>query len=141
MKVYERAVRFEDVDVVGIVFFANFLHYAHEAMEHFFGDAEGGYHGLILRRRVGFPTVRVDAEYLAPLRYGDVVRIETSSARIGTRSAVLRYRFVRAGDGRLAADVRHTVVCTDLDALASCEMPADVRSVLEAHLEAPGSAP
>jgi 4-hydroxybenzoyl-CoA thioesterase len=47
---------------------------------------------------------------------------------------------IRAHDGVLSADVRHTVVTTDLTALASCPMPEDVRALLTAHLD-PDPAP
>jgi 4-hydroxybenzoyl-CoA thioesterase len=133
--VYERAVKFEEVDAANIVFFARFVTYAHEAMEHFFEPLEGGYAGLIMVRRVGLPAVHVEMSFSAPLRYGDRLRIETSVAKLGNRSAVLRYRMVRAADAALAAEVKHTVVTTDLRVLASCDMPADVRALLNEHLE------
>lgn len=133
MIVYERPVRFEEVDAANIVFFARFLAYAHEAMEHFFDGIEGRYVGLITQRRIGLPAVRVEMDFRAPLRYGDVVRIETSCEKIGNKSAVLLYRMFRAADGTLAAEVRHTVVTTDLVTLKSCPMPDDLRKQLEAH--------
>jgi 4-hydroxybenzoyl-CoA thioesterase len=137
----DRAVKFEEVDAANIVFFARFVTYAHEAMEHFFGGLDGGYAGLILARRVGFPAVHVDIDFKAPARYGDVLRIETRVARLGNRSAVLWYRMHHVeGDalGRLACDLRHTVVTTDLRTLTSCDMPADVRALLSQHLEPVG---
>jgi 4-hydroxybenzoyl-CoA thioesterase len=135
---FDRAVKFEEVDAANIVFFARFVTYAHEAMEDFFGGLEGGYAGLILARRVGFPAVHVDIDFKAPARYGDVLRIETRVARLGNRSAVLWYRMhhVEGGSlGRLACDLKHTVVTTDLRTLTSCDMPADVRALLAQHLE------
>lgn len=135
MKVYERAVRFEEVDVAKILFFARYLNYAHEALERFFDGVEGGYAGLTMRRGVGFPAVRTAVEHEAPLRYGDVARIEISTAKLGNRSATLRYRFVRAHDGVVAANVTHVVVTCDLERMTSCDMPADVRRVFEEHLE------
>lgn len=132
-----REVRFEDVDPAQIVFFARFLSYAHEAMERFFGELEGGYPKLTGERKIGMPAVHIETRFQAPLRYGDTARIETTIAKLGRRSAVLHYRMFRERDGALAADVQHTVVCSDLTALASCDMPADVRALFEAHLEAP----
>jgi 4-hydroxybenzoyl-CoA thioesterase len=135
---FDRAVKFEEVDAANIVFFARFVTYAHEAMEHFFGGLEGGYAGLILARRVGFPAVHVDIDFTAPARYGDVLRIETRVAKLGNRSAVLWYRMHHVGGGalgRLACDLRHTVVTTDLRTLTSCDMPADVRALLSEHLD------
>lgn len=132
MIVHHRSVRFEEVDAARIVFFGHYFSYAHEAMERFFDGLDGGYVGLITTREIGLPAVKVDATYHAPLRYGDAVDIETSCARIGNRSAVMSYRFVRTG-GIIAAQVQHTVVTTDLRTLRPCDMPADLRAVLALH--------
>jgi 4-hydroxybenzoyl-CoA thioesterase len=139
---FERRVKFEEVDAANIVFFARFVTYAHEAMEHFFDHLEGGYAGLILGRRIGFPAVHVEIDFKAPARYGDTLRIETEVARIGNRSAVLWYRMLHAssgsgsgsGSGALACDLKHTIVSTDLVKLSSLDMPADVRALLTEHL-------
>jgi 4-hydroxybenzoyl-CoA thioesterase len=157
MIVFERPVKFEEVDAANIVFFARFVTYAHEAMEHFFGGhvsshppdphtpgpagLEGGYAGLILERRVGLPAVHVEIAFTAPARYGDVLRIETRVARVGNRSAVLWYQMHHVGSGRLACEMKHTVVTTDLRTLASCDMPGDVRALLLKHLEPPETEP
>lgn len=135
MVIHERPIRFEEVDAAGLVFFAHYAAYAHEAMERLFAPLEGGYPALILTRRIGLPAVRLEAEYAAPVRYGDALRIEVTVARLGNRSATLRYRMIR-GDRTLCAELRHTVVTTDLDRVASCPMPEDVRAALTAHLEA-----
>lgn len=135
MMSFERTVLFEEVDSARIVFFARFFGWAHEAMERFFGALEGGYPRLITERKVGMPAVHVESTFHVPLRYGDTVRIETSVARLGRRSAVLRYRMFRNQDGALSAEVRHTVVCSDLTAITSTDMPPDVRALLEAHAE------
>jgi 4-hydroxybenzoyl-CoA thioesterase len=130
----ERAVRFEEVDAAGIVFFAHFLGYAHEAMEHFFGSLDGGYSRLIVDRKVGLPAVKVAMSFASPVRYGERLRIETTTTHLGTRSATLRYRMIRVSDGELSAEVEHTVVTTDLTCLRSCAMPDDVRAIFAAHL-------
>jgi 4-hydroxybenzoyl-CoA thioesterase len=46
---------------------------------------------------------------------------------------------INAASGALAAELRHTVVTSDLRTITSCEMPADVRELLVQHLE-PGGA-
>lgn len=134
MIAYIRPIRFEEVDAARIVFFARFLNYAHEAMEHFFASLEGGYSHLITVRETGLPAVAVKMEFQAPVRYGDTLRIETETARLGNRSATLRYRMFRQHDGELAATVEHTVVLTDLLTVKSKAMPEDVRAVFTAHL-------
>jgi YbgC/YbaW family acyl-CoA thioester hydrolase len=131
MVVIRRQVRFDEVDAAGLVFFARYAAFAHEAMEAFFDGLEGGYVALITRRRVGLPAVKLESQFHAPLRYGDAFRVEIRVARVGGRSAVFHYRVVREVDEVLAAEMHHTVVTTDLDALRSIEMPADVRAALE----------
>ncbi len=135
MVVFDRPIRFDEVDPAQIVFFAHFARYAHEAMENFFAALEGGYPRLILERRVGLPAVHVEMSFSAPVRYGDGLRIETTTARIGARSATLRYRMFRKSDGALSAEMKHTIVTTDLRELRSCDMPDDVRATLSAHVE------
>lgn len=134
---YERAVRFHEVDPAGLLFYPHFLTYAHEAMERLFDELEDGYAGLVTGRRIGLPAVAVHSEFTGPLRYGDSVLVETSLAHLGNRSMTLRYVFVRKRDSARAAEIRHTVVATDLVAMRSCPMPDDVRRVAETHLEAP----
>ena len=132
---YRRPVRLQDVDTAGIVFFPNFFSYAHEAMEQLFASIDQGYAGLITARRIGLPAVHVEADFRAPLRYGDELVIETTVTRLGQRSLELRYVFSRASDGVTSAEIRHTVVCTDLERMQSCAMPDDVRRVASSHLE------
>ncbi len=134
MVTVERPVRFEEVDAAGILFSAHFLAYAHEAMELLFGAVPGGYPALIMERRIGFPGVKTECSYTAPLRYGQVAIIEGSVLRLGNRSVELSFVISRQSDEAPVATVRHTVVVTDLQTLTSCDMPADVRAALDAHL-------
>lgn len=133
----QRAVRFEEVDAARIVFFARYLGYGHEAMEAFFGALEGGYHGLVDGRGIGFPAVHVDATYEAPLRFGDTITIRVDVTKLGTTSCTFRYVFVRQ-DGVRAATLLHTCVCCELAGEPKKSLfPPDVRARLEAHLVAP----
>ena len=75
MIVYDRPVHFEDVDAAGIVFFARFFGYCHEAMEALFSSLPGGYVDLVINRKVDFPPVPFQAAFKSPLRSGAVPRI------------------------------------------------------------------
>lgn len=131
--VYERPIRFEDVDAARIVFFARFFNYGHEAMESLFEGLEGGYVRLTMDRHIGMPAVHVEADFKAPFRFGDVARIEVTVPRIGTKSCAFRYAFFRKRDGVHAATVRHTCAVTDLQAMKAIVIPDDVRALLERH--------
>jgi len=132
--VYERPVRFDEVDPAGIVFFARYANFAHEAVEAFFKDLEGGYPGLIQKRGIGLPIVHLEADFRSPLRYGDRLRIETRCEKVGTTSATLVHQMHNADTYGLAATVRHVVVAVMLDSFRPCPIPDDVRNQLAAHL-------
>lgn len=131
MIVYERPIRFEDVDAAGIVFFAKFFHYAHEALEALF---DGAYADIVVNRRIGFPVVHVASDFHSPVRYGDTVRIETGVSKIGTTSVTFRHTFSNKKTGALVATVDHVAVTSRLDTLTKLPLPEDVRAILEKHL-------
>lgn len=130
MSAYDRAVSFEDVDAAGIVFFARYFSYCHEAMERFFGGVPGGYLGLITKRRIGFPTVHLETDFAAPLRYGDVARISLFVMKVGTTSCAFRYEIVRAADDLMVATITQVVVSSNLDTMTKVPLPPDCRALL-----------
>ncbi len=126
-----RPVHFQDVDAAGIVFFACFFTYAHDAMVSLFDTVPGGYAGFINDKKLGFPAVHAEADFKAPLRFGDVATIRVTAAHIGQKSATLRFEILR--DGATCAVVTNTVVMTDLVAMKGVALTSDVRALLEAH--------
>jgi 4-hydroxybenzoyl-CoA thioesterase len=137
--VHIHRVRFDEVDAAGIVYFARFFTWGHDAMEAMLGGVEGGYVNLVVHRRIGFPAVHVEADYAAPLRFGEEVHIAATVERIGKSSIAIRFDLTRASDGDHVATLRHVVALTDLDAMRARSIPDDVRAALEPWLAGPGA--
>ena len=131
-------MRFEDIDAAGIVFFARFLNYAHDATERLFDELPGGYAALIMQRGIGFPAVHATTDFTAPIKYGDTARITAAVTKLGTTSAHLQFAFMRLSDGAAMATASHVHVCTSLATMTKLPFPPDVRAALEKHLT-PGS--
>jgi 4-hydroxybenzoyl-CoA thioesterase len=130
--VHVHRVRFDEVDAAGIVYFARFFTWCHDAMEAMLAGPDGrGYVKLITERRLGFPAVHVEADYAAPLRFGEEVHLAGTVERLGTSSITLRFDLTRASDGDHVATLKHIVVLTDLDAMRARPIPDDVRATLE----------
>ena len=110
---YATPVRFADVDHAGIVYYPRFFHLFHVAFEELWRARIGprAYSELIDRDRVGFPAVRAECEFKAPLSFGDTAEIEVSVARIGARSITFRYRVYRAAD--LEPPARERTLCAE----------------------------
>jgi 4-hydroxybenzoyl-CoA thioesterase len=134
MRVYERQVRFEEVDAAQIVFFPRFFGYCHEAMEALFDEIEGGYVHLVRDRKIGVPAVHVACDFKHPLRYGDVARIEASVATLGNTSVTFRYAITNRANAVPVASIDHVCVVSDLTALKGIPIPLDVRTALARYL-------
>jgi acyl-CoA thioesterase FadM len=78
--------------------------------------------------------VHTEADFKAPLRYGDTARIEAGIAKLGETSCNMRYRVVRARDAVLAATIEHVTVASDLVQMTKLRLPDDVRAALAPHL-------
>ena len=131
--VYERKVRFEDVDAATIVFFPRVLAYCHEAMAELVDRHAGGYSSWVVERRIGLPTVHLEVDFTSPLRFGDVARVAVDVERLGTSSCTFAMTVSRAADGAPVAKVKLVTVATDLSAMRSLPFPAPLRRALEAY--------
>ena len=122
-------VRFADVDHAGIVYYPRFFHLFHLAFEELWRARIGprAYSELIDRDRVGFPAVRAECDFKAPLRFGDSAAIEVSVARLGGKSITFRYRVYRADPRELAAE--GLVVCAVVDLAKFVAVPVPERVV------------
>lgn len=132
----EIKVRFADVDHAGIVYYPRFFHYFHVAMEELYEREFGKTYPEVLDGdRVGFPAVHSEADYRAPVRYGDTLRIRVTCAKLGRRSVTLRYRASRAADGTECAEGRVTTACVDMRTFTPMEVPGAYREFLSRFLE------
>src|SRR5690606_14713379 len=110
----ELKVRFNEVDAAGIVYYPRFFDYFHLAFEDFFGEATGvPYPVWIRERRIGWPTVHIETDFRAPLRFGDEFEVALTFPKIGKSSFVARYEVTR--DDTLCCESEITVVTTHID--------------------------
>lgn len=122
-------VRFAHVDAAGIVFYPRYFEMVNAALEDFFADVVGvNFHALHIGRGLGVPTVKLDSEFHAPSRLGDMLDIEVTVERVGASSAALRFAIDCDGAARLV--VRSVIVCMDLNAAKSTPWPAEIRERL-----------
>ncbi len=125
-------IRFDDVDGAGIVYYPQFFHLCHKAFEDFFDDAASvSYPQLINERRRGFPTVAIQSDFSAPLRYGDLALVKLEIEKIGRSSATLHYEIRRKHDSKLCFSAMITKVFMDLDKHSVLPIPDEIRSLWE----------
>lgn len=96
-----RPVRFQDVDAAGTIFFPKVFEYFSDAYLELLLAAGLDVPGDLARRTAAAPLVHSEADYLAPLRFGDQVDVEVVLAHVGGSSTAFAHR-IRKLDGTVA---------------------------------------
>jgi 1,4-dihydroxy-2-naphthoyl-CoA hydrolase len=128
-----RTVRFQDVDAASIVFFPRVLEYMHDVYVAFL--AARGIHlaRSIEANQYRIPLVHAEADYRAPMRFGDPITVDIVALKIGRSSFQIGYR-IRHEDGRVAAVGQMAHVCVGLPAFAAIPIPDALRAALESKM-------
>jgi 4-hydroxybenzoyl-CoA thioesterase len=128
-------IRFDDVDGAGIVYYPQFFHLCHKSFEDFFDDAASiSYPELINGQRIGFPTVAIESQFTAPMRYGDIAVIKLEVRKIGTSSVEFGYEIRRKADAALCFTAVITCVHMAIETNTAVPIPDDMRHLLETLL-------
>ena len=120
-------VYYEDTDLAGIVYYANYLKFIERARTEWVSGLGIDQMALRADQGVVFAVRRVEADYLRPARFGDDLVVETVLQAIGGARLVLEQVITRRAERVFTALV--TLVCLTEDGHAA-RVPADVRARL-----------
>ena len=118
-------VRFGDLDAAGIAYYPNFVNFLHEAFEDFFRGHVGRPYPEVYAEGIGFPTVKVEMEFVSPVRYGDHVDVGLMVERIGRSSVQIRYE--GSVQGRPVFHARNIAVVVDMKTFRPVPLPEWLR--------------
>ena len=98
-------VYYEDTDMAGVVYYANYLKFIERARSDALREAGVDQRAM---REAGFVFVvtRLEADYVAPARYEDVIAVTTETAEVKGASAALRQTVRRGGEVLFRSVVR-----------------------------------
>lgn len=118
-------VYYEDTDMAGIVYYANYLRYIERARSDWVREI--GIDQLEMKSDgVVFAVRRVEADYLMPAVFDDLLEVRTWPTSISPARMVMRQDVMR-GDQLLFQAVV-TIVCIN-SAGKPCRLPAKLRSI------------
>ncbi len=120
-------VYYEDTDLAGIVYYANYLRFIERARTEWVRDL--GIDQTALRDATGivFAVRRIEADYLRPARFDDVLQVRTSLIAL-TAARILLAQTVWRGDV-LVFEARVTLVCLTPRGTPA-RLPASIRARL-----------
>ncbi|MDO5604057.1 MAG: thioesterase family protein [Paracoccus sp. (in: a-proteobacteria)] len=100
---YRREIRieFNHCDPAGIVFFPRYYEMANSVIENFFRDAVGYPFERMMAEGAGSPTARIETDFRAPSRLGEMIGWTLRLRRLGGSSATFEMRAEGGGVTRL----------------------------------------
>ena len=124
--VFPIRVYYEDTDMGGIVYHANYLKYIERARSDWVRGV--GVNQVLLKEEgVVFAVRKVDAEYLLTARMDDDLQVHTSTLSVSGARLVVDQKVMRGDDLVFAAEV--TIVCIN-DTGQPTRLPANIRLML-----------
>ncbi len=130
--VRERLIRFSDCDPAGIVFYPQYFVMLNGLIEDWVNEQLGlDYAALVVQRRIGLPTVRLEVDFKAVSRLGDRIRLVLGVQRLGGASLTLDLLCLGAGNDDMRMQMRQVIVTTSLDSHRAVPIPADLRAAIE----------
>ena len=98
----ERRVRFQEVDAAGTIYFTQVFEFCSDAYLELLESSGLDVAGILRTKQWAAPLRHAEADYRAPLFFGDAVTVEIVRAHAGSSSLTVGYRLTRA-DGQIAA--------------------------------------
>lgn len=121
-------VYYEDTDLAGIVYYANYLKFIERGRSEWVRSLGIDQVSLRAERGIVFAVRRVEADYLRPARFGDDLTVLTRLREIGGVRIVVDQEVQRLGERLFQAVV--TLVCLTDDGHA-VRIPGDLRALLQ----------
>ena len=117
-------VYYEDTDLAGIVYYANYLKFIERARTEFVRDLGVDQGVLKAEQGVVFAVRRVEADYLTPALFDDVLEVRTTPMQVTGARIVLQQDVMRE-EVKLFGSVVTLVALTEQGRPA--RIPADIR--------------
>lgn len=133
----EYRANFSDTDAAGIIHFSTIFFWVEATEEALFRHLKLNFLKSDGNKLMGFPRVRVECDYLAPIYREDVVVLELSPRELGDKKIVWNFK-AKVGEKDVAHGALTTVYAwrEGQGPMAAALVPLDVKTTLEKYFNA-----
>ena len=117
-------VYWEDTDAGGVVYYANYLKFLERARSEWLRSLGFEQDEMVARDGVFFVVRRVEADYLSPARFNDMLTVSSRLAEVG-RASLEMTQTIRRGDQPLL-EARVKVACVGARDFRPVRIPAHI---------------
>jgi len=129
----KQSILFQHCDPARIVFFPRYFELLNAVVEEWFDLGLGiSFKQLHIDREEGIPSIKLEAEFMAPSRLGDKVDFALEVVRMGNSSA--EFLVTATCDGELRLRIRQTVVHITNATGKSIPWPDDMRQQMMRYM-------
>ncbi len=133
-KIFSIPVRiyYEDTDVGGVVYYANYLRFIERARTEWLRAA--GFELDVIQRdlKAVFVVRRVEADYHAPALLGNLITVTAEPTDVGASRLIIRQRVTRGDELLFSATVTLAFIASDLS--GPIRMPAAMRMAMKSTI-------
>lgn len=122
-------VYYEDTDLAGIVYYANYFKFIERARSDWVRDLGVDQNQMKAETGLVFAVARVEADFKSPAKFDDMITVETEVASLSGARLVLQQRVCR--DAQVLFDSVVTLVCLSQSG-RPVKFPAETRRLLTA---------
>lgn len=133
----EARVYYENTDAGGIVYHAQYLHFAERGRTELLRAIGHQSSTLVKELGVMFVARHVTIDYFKPAFLDDLLEVHTSVAELKNSSFVMRQTFFRQNQGieEKIAEVMVTLVCVNADNIRPSRVPDALRDGFKEYIE------
>lgn len=123
----QKTIFYHDTDCGNVVYYANYLKYFEEARTLYM--AQKGYSvAELMKRGLYFVVARQEVEYKFPVRYADVITVDTKVLEVSDIKIVFENTITNQ-NGRLCTKGKTTLVCVNAQGVPT-PMETDVKTAM-----------
>jgi acyl-CoA thioester hydrolase len=132
----EEYVRWEDIDAAGIINYQAYLRFFALAEAELLRSAGLTYRFLFESLGIWLPRVRVECNFLRPVKLDELLEVEAFFSRIGRTSVHLDFEVARKDEPEvLVASGRYVLVCVKQRDFRPVPVPVEIRDRIAGYLE------
>jgi acyl-CoA thioester hydrolase len=125
-------VYYEDTDLGGVVYYANYLKFLERARTEWLRSLGVRQSALLEAQRLIFVIVRAELEYLSPARFDDLLCVTASLAAHRRTTMTFGQAIHRqAPDGQRLVSGTVAAACVDADSFRPRPIPPDILAAME----------
>ena len=129
---YPITINFSDCDPAGIMFYGRIFYYLHEAYESFLSHNQI-WDIVFSDKQLAYPLRHAEADYLKPMKHGELFDIIIVVEFISESSFALNYEVRTRGEESVHSTAKTVHVCIDVIQFKKHGLPEEFRDKLQEY--------